>query len=402
MIQTAAWDATPRLETKEKTFNYPLQIKNKITDKRRLRRKWQTSRSPADKTNYNKAVKELKNTIHTYNSNNLSKKLENLTATKATDYSLWRVTKNMKRPQMQIPPIKTATNQWARSEIEKANAFADHLSNVFTPINTGPRENDRRIEEFLNSPLPVALPIKPFSPLEIYCGIKNHIKTSKSPGYDLITGKILKELPKKGIVFLATLFNNILRTTFIPNQWKVAQIVMVPKPGKPPTEIVSYRPISLLSIISKLFEKLFLSRMDPNITNDKLLPEHQFGFRNSHSTIEQINRVHTEILNTLEEKEYCLAVFLVIQQAFDKVWHEGLLYKIKKKMPQFYLIIKSYLSSRKFQVRYGQEITTLHKIKSGVPQGIVLGPVLYTLYTADLPTGNDVILATYMQTTLQY
>lgn len=92
-------------------------------------------------------------------------------------------------------------------------------------------------------------------------------------------------------------------------------------------------------------------------------------------------------------------MFFDIQQAFDKVWHEGLLYKIKQKIPQFYLIIKSYLTNRKFQVRYGQETSALNTIKSGVPQGSVLGPVLYTLYTADLSDERNVTLATYADDT---
>lgn len=243
------------------------------------------------------------------------------------------------------------------------------------------------------------LPIRHFSPAEIGKTIRENINAKKCPGYDLITGLILKKLPKKGLVFLTNLFNAIIRLSHIPSQWKVAQIVMIPKPGKPPNSVTSYRPISLLPIMAKLFEKLLLKRMKNTITAQGTIPAHQFGFRPQHSTVEQVNRVYNVIANALEEKQYCSAVFLDIEQAFDKVWHAGLLYKIKTSLPQFYLLLKSYLHNRKFQVRYGMEYSELFPINSGVPQGSVLGPVLYTLFTSDLPEGQHTTTATFADDT---
>jgi hypothetical protein len=85
------------------------------------------------------------------------------------------------------------------------------------------------------------------------------------------------------------------------------------------------------------------------------------------------------------DKKMCTAVFLDIQQAFDKVWHTGLLYKIKKTMPsQIFLLLKSYLTNRLFQGKVNNDVSNIHNIKSGVLQGSVLGPFLCLLYTADL------------------
>src|SRR6266576_5594901 len=93
-----------------------------------------------------------------------------------------------------------------------------------------------------------------------------------------------------------------------------AQIIMLQKPGKPPNEVSSYRPMSLLPSISKLFEKLLLKRLKPLI-EDKI-HDIQFGFRNKHATIEQVHRVTTEIERALEEKKFCSTVFLDVSQAF--------------------------------------------------------------------------------------
>ena len=92
---------------------------------------------------------------------------------------------------------------------------------------------------------------------------------------------------------------------------------MLQKPDKPAEQVTSYRPISLLPVISKLFEKLLLKRLKPMIN----IPDFQFGFRNQHSTIDQVHRIITHVERALEEKKYCLAVFLDVSQAFDKVWH---------------------------------------------------------------------------------
>lgn len=133
---------------------------------------------------------------------------------------------------------------------------------------------------------------------------------------------------------------------------------------------------------------------------DDIVPNHQFGFRENHGTIEQIHRIVDVISKALDEKKYCSAVFLDISQAFDKVWHEGLLYKVKKMLPHsFFQIIKSYLSKRCFEVRFNVELSDLYEIKSGVPQGSILGPILYIIYTADLPTTDKTTVATYADDT---
>jgi retron-type reverse transcriptase len=175
---------------------------------------------------------------------------------------------------------------------------------------------------------------------------------------------------------------------------------MIAKPGKTPSEVTSYRPISLLQLLSKILEIIILKRLTPTLAVNKVIPSHQFGFRPKHRTTQQLHRIIHRINNDLENKRYCTAAFLDISQAFDKVWHTALFLKLKQALshPE-YTLLRSYLTNRMFQVRYQEEYTMLHPIYAGVPQGSILGPILYTIFTADLPEAEQTHNATYADDT---
>jgi len=123
------------------------------------------------------------------------------------------------------------------------------------------------------------MPIQKIKTNEVLKIIQNELKANKAPGYDLITGKLLKKLPHKAVRHITIIYNAILRLNYFPDQWKVVQIILISKPGKDPEEVSSYIPISLLPILSKVLEKLILKRIKAVINIKEIIPEHQFGFR---------------------------------------------------------------------------------------------------------------------------
>lgn len=395
-IQQCVWKNTPEyIQKKTATASYPNRILHLITEKRKQRQKWQRTRFPADKTLLNNLTKRLSREIQNFRDESMRKYLSELTCDRTTDYSLWKATKHIKKPITQIPPIKEENGQWAVNNNQKVIRFANHLEQIFHPNEAS--TNEVTLDTLI--PYDNNITIRLVTPKEISREIKL-LHRRKTPGYDLITGEVLQHLPRKAIVKLTTIINATFRLKYVPDVWKVAEVIMIPKPGKPLHLASSYRPISLLPIISKLFEKLLLKRLKPIIEERKLIPNYQFGFREKHSTIDQVHRITDIIEKSLEDKNVCATVFLDVAQAFDKVWHQGLTYKLKKMLPsQFSNLLDSYISSRMFRVRQQDAYSDLRLIRAGVPQGSVLGPVLYLLYTSDIPEIENNTIATFADDT---
>lgn len=364
-----------------------------IVQKRTLRRRWQRSRNPLIKTQLNKATKELSLLIKEFENQSLYKYLSKLSNEKSSDYSLWKAAKSFKRPQLQFPPIKMNNGQWAKSNDEKVKIFSEHLMTTFTPHET----SDSVDLEDPTSPEDVAIQLYSTHDVKDVIG---SLTPKKAPGFDLITAEILVQLPNNTIKGLTNIINACLRLNYVPTLWKVAEVIMIAKPGKPPNDVTSYRPISLLPILSKLLEKLFLKHMMPIITERNLIPSHQFGFREKHSTIDQIHRITNIIESAFENKKVCSAVFLDVSQAFDKVWHKGLIHKLRCLLPKSYCdFLLSYISERHFRIKLENTFSDLKPIHAGVPQGSILGPVLYLLYTSDVPTSSMYFIASFADDT---
>lgn len=388
----AAQQATPTSKPVPVARSYPRDILELIQSKRAARHRWQRTRDPTDKSRLNALNRKVKDLITKINNETFNDFILSLDTTAETDYSLWRVAKATRVPKAYNPPLRVNDTLYAHSDAEKAEAFATHLEKVFQP-------NDIHSDvtpTIHNTDGPT---IKLVTPKEIARTVKS-MKKRKAPGLDLITNNIIAQCPKKVYVLLTYIYNASIRLSYFPRIWKKAKIILIPKPGKPVNELTSYRPISLLSTLSKIYEKLLHPRLLTIIEDLGIVPSQQFGFRAKHATVEQIHRVTTKIRNALEGKEYCPAVFLDVKQAFDRMWIQGLLHKVSEYLPRAYVkLLRSYLTDRTFEVHHGEAASTSKPISAGVPQGSVLGPLLYVLYTADIPMTKSTDLATFADDT---
>lgn len=395
VLVEAAHIATPKssnLHYKRNKTN--VQIEQLILEKRRLRREWQTYRSPHAKQRLKDATRKLSKELNNEKDRCQFRYIEQLSPL-STKYPLWRAHPSLRPPIETIMPIKNPAGAWVRTDKDRANTFAEHLKKVFQP---NPATNSFSLPEQTDDNLTAHDPIE-FRPNEIAKILKS-LKPNKSPGCDLITPKMIIELPYCAVQTICNLFNAITRTGHFPTRWKKSIIIMIPKPGKDHTSPSSYRPISLISCLSKLFEKCLLTHIIPYLRVHKIIPEHQFGFREKHGTIEQVNRITSEIRTAFEHREYCTGIFLDVSQAFDRVWLDGLMYKIKSMLPKCtHKLLKSYLYHRSFSVKCNTDMSVDHIIEAGVPQGSVLGPTLYVLYTADLPTSRLLTTSTFADDT---
>ena len=356
-------------------------------EKRRLRRLWLRNRCPNTKAKLNSAIVTLRRLLASERLVDLQKETKSISL-----HNLWDKVKAKNRPLCQESPLRKTNGTWAKSNSQKAERFAEHLEEVFKPWDTVSSIPKMKFEFTKTANIPK------FKWKNIKSILQVYVDKNKSPGSDSITGQMLLALPDNHIRLVTHLFNAILRTGAYPSQWKLARVIMIPKKGKDLSRPESYRPISLLPILSKVFERALIQKVKNTIMD--LIPEHQFGFREGHSTTEQIHRVVAAIRKSFEDKHYCSAVFLDVSQAFDRVWHDGLLVKCSTHLPSFFCrLLSNYLRQRTFHVSVHGSCSSQRSILAGVPQGSVLGPILYLIYTSDLPVSNHVTTCTFADDT---
>ena len=265
-----------------------------------------------------------------------------------------------------------------------ANNFNNFFSSIGMQIQNKIHSDHTNFQQYLTNPSNVEFIVRPVEPDEV-CKLISSFKINKSLGPNSVPQQILSLVKNEISESLTTLINMSFSSGVYPNKLKIAEIIPVHKSGSK-LEVNNYRPISLLSNINKIFEKLIYERVYSFLTEQNSFYELQFGFRNKHSTAHALFSLTEQIRKALDNNSFACGIFIDLKKAFDTVDHTILLSKLKH-----YGIsgtankwLSSYLTDRQQYVTINGFQSDKRSIKIGVPQGSVLGPLLFLIYINDL------------------
>ena len=280
------------------------------------------------------------------------------------------------------------------SPMESASVYAAYLRSHFSVSQ--PKALRNRARGYLSELQRATCPeeshssfCSPFSPAEFHAAASN-LFLSTGTGPDKVAYPMLKHLPRSDMDFYLHIFNLSWSSHFFPSIWKTSSIIPIHKMGKPLDSSASFRPISITSCVSKLFERIILSRLVFFLESNSILSLRQAGFRPGWSTLDQILYLSHSIsdgFNKPRPGSRTILSTINFSKAFDSVWHPALFHKlISAGLPPFFARwTQSFLSDKRACVVFKNHKSRSFRVRRGVPHGSVLDSVLFSLFINDLP-----------------
>ena len=277
-----------------------------------------------------------------------------------------------------IPPLNKRDGSAAISTQEKVNLLAEHFSRKMAVPNPTRRPP--------SLPVVAGVSLTTFDTTEAEVrAALTELEEAKAVGPDGISPRVLRRCAEVLAPPLALIFRAILHDSKWPRAWKVSHVVPVHKKGSR-SVTDNYRPVSLLSVVSKVLEGIIAARLTAHLESQHLLSTRQFGFRKGRSAADLNLLLVSEWSDALDQGRPTAVLALDIAGAFDKVWHVGLVERLRAVglRGSTLELLENYLQGRHLRVVHNGQQSSPHDIRAGVPQGSVLGPLLWNLYINDL------------------
>ena len=298
---------------------------------------------------------------------------------------LWSILKDVinRKKTLNAPTRFIINNKIEQNHFAIANCFNMYFTNIGNDLAKKIPLTEHDPVSFIKSPIPESIYLSDVDVNEV---VKTIVALKNaSCGYDGIHAKILKKSYHLYIEPLVHVLNLSIKQGFFPNSMKIAKVIPLYKSGDS-MKVSNYRPVSILPLFSKILERLMYNRLMSFIIKHKILYKYQFGFRKNHSANMALILLIDKIASAIEKGEFVLGVFLDFQKAFDTVNHTILLQKLNKYgiRGTAYLWLEDYLKQREQFVSFINKDSNKATIRCGVPQGSILGPLLFLLYINDL------------------
>ena len=384
IILEAAKKHIPRGNAKKYKPFWNQNIQEAVNKRKQAREALEKAPTTSNKINYNRASAEAKRAT-------ISAKREKWRSTCATldlrkdGKKAWQLLNNLSGKKQRTNPKPMPDGETDRKRSEKLNKYfsSNNKSRTDKTNDKGLLKELKEREKIKAKPSGIFM--DPFTLQELEQALKS-LKMKRSPGPDKIHNEMIKHLGTCGKKALLHLINTTWETGQLPSAWKNAFIAPILKKDKDPTEPKSYRPISLTSCLGKVCERMVNRRLYWWLEDSNILTEDQAGFRANSRTEDQLFRLCQNIQDGFQEGKHTTAVFIDLQQAYDRVWRKGLLLKMQRIGIQgrLYGWIKSFLSERTIQTKIQNDLSSKQVLEDGLPQGSALSCTLFLIFINDM------------------